>query len=84
MLLKEKIKSGLERYMNLINERIKSYSTRQIDDAGINDLMSYVEICLQICDKRDPDEKNFGTALERVDLGQVFQYKNLENDHRVK
>ena len=41
--------------MNLINERMKSYSTRQIDDAGINEIMSYVEICLQICDKKDPE-----------------------------
>ena len=55
MILKEKIKSGLERFMNLINERMKSYSTRQIDDAGINEIMSYVEICLQICDKKDPE-----------------------------
>ena len=70
--------------MNLINEKIKSYSTRQIDETGINDIMSYVEICLEICDKQDPEEHNFGTALERVDLGQVFQQKNFENEHRLK
>lgn len=46
MILKSKMKSGLEKYMNLINEKIKSYSTRQIDETGINDIMSYVEICL--------------------------------------
>lgn len=46
--------------------------------------MSYVEICLEICDKQDPEEHNFGTALERVDLGQVFQQKNFENEHRLK
>lgn len=84
MILKEKIKSGLERFMNLINERMKSYSTRQIDDAGINEVMSYVEICLEICNKKDMEEKNLGTALERVDLGQVFQQKNFENEHRLK
>lgn len=71
------MKSGLEKYMNLINEKIKSYSNRQIDDAGINDIMSYIEICLEICNKNDPEEKSFGTALERVDLGQVFQQKNF-------
>lgn len=65
--------------MNLINEKIKSYSNRQIDDAGINDIMSYIEICLEISNKNDPEEKSFGTALERVDLGQVFQQKNFEN-----
>lgn len=53
MILKSKMNSGLEKYMNLINEKIKSYNTRQIDDAGINDIMSYVEICLEICDKKD-------------------------------
>jgi hypothetical protein len=46
MLLKSKMKSGLEKYMNLINEKIKSYSSRQLDEIGINDIMSYVEICL--------------------------------------
>jgi hypothetical protein len=39
--------------------------------------MSYVEICLEICNKKDQEEKNFATALERVDLGQVFQQKNF-------
>lgn len=31
VILLRKMKSGLEKYMNLINEKIKSYSTRHVD-----------------------------------------------------
>ena len=82
-LLKEKIKVGLEKYMNLINEKIKSFSNRNIDDTGINDIMSFTEICLEICHKKSKSEHNFSIALEKVDLGQAFQQK-IEDDHKLK
>lgn len=52
--LKSKIRSGLEKYMNLINEKIKSYSNRSMEDSAINEITSYSEICLEICNHRDP------------------------------
>ena len=82
--LKAKMKYGLEKYMNLINEKIKSYSNRIIDESGVNEITSYSEICLEICRKRDPKETAFSTALEKVDLGQVFQQKSFTTDSKMK
>lgn len=39
--LKSKINHGLEKCMNLINEKTKSYTNRNIDEAGVNYIASY-------------------------------------------
>ncbi len=41
-MLKKKVRKGLERYMNLIDEKVRYYSNRVFDDDGISLLNSYV------------------------------------------
>lgn len=65
IILKDKIRSGLEKYMNLINEKIKSYNNRLVDENGLNDIMSFIEICIEICDKNS----NFLTHSQKSERG---------------
>jgi len=48
MLIQNKIVVGLERCLNLINEKVIHFSSKHITDEGINSLMALVETALFI------------------------------------
>ena len=77
ILIRPKLVSGLERCLNLINEKVLYFSNRPLNDEGINTLRALVETCLSICENQSKKETLFETALEKVDIGQVFQHSLL-------
>ena len=77
VLLKSKIVCGLEKCLNAINEKVFYFSTKNITEEGLNSLMALAEIGLNICKNKHQSEKFFQVALERVDIGQLFQHQLL-------
>ena len=69
--------SGLEKCLNAINEKVFYFSTKHITEEGLNSLMALVETGLNICKNHSFSEPFFNTALERVDIGQLFQHNLL-------
>ena len=84
MLLKPKLVQGLERCLHAINEKVFYFSTKHITEEGLNSLEGLAEVGLNICRNRSPSEHFFQTALERVDIGQLFQHHLLLKEPRLR
>ena len=92
LVIKSKLKEGLIKYLNLINEKSMVFSNKVITDDAVNVLNSYAEISLQIvynCNESEfeisPNTSyEFETALEKVDIGHAFQNKNIATDPKLK
>ena len=81
--IKQKLSEGLLKYMNLVNEVILRYGYKELTEDVINQLTSYTEILLEICRKHsEPHAEEI--ALEKVDIGLVFEYNNIIKNPRQK
>lgn len=49
--IKSKLQEGLFRYINLINDLVLRHTHKECSDEANNQLLSYVEIALEICRK---------------------------------
>lgn len=75
--IKSKLEEGLFRYINLINDLVLRHSHKECSEEVSNQLLSYVEIALEICKKHaEPSAEE--TALEKIDIGLAFQLFNTQ------
>ena len=84
ILLRPKLECGLEKCLNAINEKVFYFSTKNITEEGLNSLMALAETGLNICKNKSPSEKFCQVALERVDIGQLFQHQLLTKEPKVR
>jgi hypothetical protein len=60
------------------------FSNRELTEEGINHMNSYAEISLQICKNHSLEERIFDVALEKVDIGYIFQYPSFCKNSKLK
>jgi hypothetical protein len=81
--IKGKLKEGLFKYINLINDLVLRHANKECSEEVSNQLASYVEIALEICAKHT-EPLSEETALEKVDIGLAFQFNTIVRSARQK